>query len=112
MALEERRLRRFSVRKNCFNPYYSGSGFRSRDDPQHSPVLLHVSILIILEVALEVYVFPCGNGIRSVSILIILEVALEGETLRIGGSWDISFNPYYSGSGFRRAWGLPLDDIY
>ena len=64
----------------CFNPCYSGIGFRRR---AHLPrvVRVKVSILVILELALEgeVNSRPCIN--HRVSILVILELALEERRL-------------------------------
>ncbi len=46
-----------------------------------------VSILVILELALEVVVYIRKKKVPNVSILVILELALEEEPVCIGGSY-------------------------
>ena len=59
---------------------------------------MFVSILILLEVILEVsFPFPRNRGNR-VSILILLEVILEECDILMTWITDSSFNPYFTGS--------------
>ena len=61
----------------------------------------HVSILVILELALEAFARKKRWWHPSVSILVILELALE-VLMGSGGLMRYScFNPCYSGIGFR-----------
>ena len=60
-----------------------------------------VSILVILELALEVHYCATVNESTVVSILVILELALEEHRRMTTSMVHRSFNPCYSGIGFR-----------
>ena len=65
---------------------------------------INVSILVILELALEVLLQTLQVLQVRVSILVILELALEAQQGITRCSDTSSFNPCYSGIGFRSIW--------
>ena len=81
-----------------FNPYsigsYSGSGYDESSGVQGN----NVSILILLEVTLEVNLKQISTLKAIVSILILLEVTLEGKLEWMEQLVQDCFNPYSIGS--------------
>ena len=62
-----------------FNPYFIGSTFRRHRSNYSQNHIFSVSILILLEVHLEVEKAKAKKGSETVSILILLEVHLEAD---------------------------------
>ena len=86
----------------CFNPCYYGIGFRRVPIP--SPTTTEkVSILVIMELALEAAHHDRKFYIRNVSILVIMELALEDAVTATQIADNAGFNPCYYGIGFRSA---------
>ena len=61
----------------CFNPCFNGSGSGSMPAPADHQMQSHVSILVLMEVALEVPFRKYLKSFNHVSILVLMEVALE-----------------------------------
>ena len=74
---------------------------------------IHVSILVIMELALEARKKNTRLKHSSVSILVIMELALEGLFVDLRCFRILGFNPCYYGIGFRRVdQFLISQDIY
>ena len=84
-----------------FNPYFIGSTFRRMKTMETLLIGMTVSILILLEVHLEVIAFNHHLFNIGVSILILLEVHLEVLYAVETSPHFLSFNPYFIGSTFR-----------
>ena len=64
----------------CFNPPYRGSSIGSARGRGGASLFIHVSIHLIVEVALEAQYRPTWRHLNSlVSIHLIVEVALEAD---------------------------------
>ena len=87
---------------SSFNPYFTGSNSGSskvRSSYEHKE---EVSILILLEVILEAFLYEQNDRLLLVSILILLEVILEDPGLSSREASCLSFNPYFTGSNSGR----------
>ena len=83
-----------------FNPYYAGDQFRRPFEFDVLPPTF-VSILIMLEISLEVRCMDIACYPATVSILIMLEISLEDHGQQAVRTTAHSFNPYYAGDQFR-----------
>ena len=102
LALEAASQRAFASRWKCFNPCYSGIGirrliFKSSKLSNHcfNPCYSGIGFR-------RARAFGSISGHSPVSILVILELALEANHNLRSNSVTLGFNPCYSGIGFRR----------
>ena len=84
-----------------FNPCYYGIGFRSALFLYSYSRQPPVSILVIMELALEEQERYPGHDSVYVSILVIMELALEAVLIPFQFQITTGFNPCYYGIGFR-----------
>jgi len=113
----------------CFNPYFTGSSTSTIPDGGRDPNDLRVSILILLEVLLQLSLYTSKKDLENmfqslfywkfyfngfmvasrnqnwwVSILILLEVLLQ-QTARLScNKLYLRFNPYFTGSSTSTCW--------
>ena len=86
---------------DSFNPCFNGTCFRTGPSLNHSQRDSAVSILVLMELALEHHSEDGSHPSKKVSILVLMELALELNSFFNVSYAIISFNPCFNGTCFR-----------
>ena len=83
---------------SSFNPCFRGTCSWCTAPSRSSTRICTVSILVFVELALDVYIYSKLTNFSIVSILVFVELALDGQKILITTFWNSSFNPCFRGT--------------